>query len=287
MTISSPAAGAPRPQRLILFGRVIRRWQPALSAERLGAIDGITEFMRIKRWLRMWLLPRAERRRSIIMSVTEPAMRRCPRDGWMLIPSRGALDVLGNKLRFARYVEEEGLTDYVPRRHVDPELAPYPAVLKLERGSAGSAVAVVRSPRELNAARRRMPRSRFRRTLLQELVEGEDHVAHAICRDGRLVWHCTYDYELEPGDVVQTWANVIGWRRGRLSADEVAILERFLVPLQFDGPIAVDFRRRADGRLCVMEINPRFGGSLMKPEHAEDLEAALAAIVAHAKPPPG
>jgi len=270
---------------VILFGHILRRWKLALTHDRMRALPGIRDVLRVRRLPQLWMLRRSVRRESIVLCFAEASMRTCPRDGWMLMPSREALEVLGNKRRFARYAQEQGLGQFVPHSFDAHEAVPYPAVLKLERSSAGSGVAVVRSATELAAARRRLRGSPFRSMVLQELVEGRDHVTHAICRDGRLLWHCTYDYELRAGDVVQTHENVTGWQRGMFSPAEVAALERFLLPLGFDGPIAVDFKRRADGRLCVIEINPRFGGSLMRPEHADDLDAALAVLLANAKPP--
>jgi carbamoylphosphate synthase large subunit len=278
------SAARPRPQRLILFGKVLRRWQPILSAERLAALPGIDEFRRVKRLLQIWAMPQAERRQSLVLCVSERSMLMCPRDGWTLMPSRRALYALGDKLRFARYAAEQRLGDYVPRTYENRASAPFPAVLKLRRGFAGSGVAVVQSTAELALARRRMRKSWGQPALLQELIAGDDHVTHAICRDGRLLWHCTYDHQLEAGELVQTHVNVARRQRGALTPDDVAVLERFLVPLKFDGPIAVDFKRRADGRLCVIEINPRFGGSLMLPENSADLDAALAVLVASAKP---
>lgn len=63
------------------------------------------------------------------------------------------------------------------------------------------------------------------------------------------------------------------------------MFERFLAPLDYQGPANIDFRRRADGRLALLEINPRLGGSLMRPEFAADLDAALGIIVREAQPP--
>ena len=62
---------------------------------------------------------------------------------------------------------------------------------------------------------------------------------------------------------------------------DVSAVEALLRPLDYDGPVNVDFKRRADGRICILEVNPRLGGSLMRPENARDLRAALREIVSH------
>lgn len=69
----------------------------------------------------------------------------------------------------------------------------------------------------------------------------------------------------------------------RNDPDTLALFERFLRPIRYDGPANIDTRRGADGTVWVLEINPRLGGSLMRPEKVEDL-AALAALVANAAP---
>ena len=60
-------------------------------------------------------------------------------------------------------------------------------------------------------------------------------------------------------------------------------LARFLEPTGFSGPCNVNFKRADDGRIVVFEINPRFGGSLMRPANRGDLAETLAVIVARAR----
>ena len=67
-----------------------------------------------------------------------------------------------------------------------------------------------------------------------------------------------------------------------ISSDELELFERILRPLAFSGPANIDFRRRPDGSIAMLEINPRFGLSLLRPEHVVDLRAAVGAILAHA-----
>jgi carbamoylphosphate synthase large subunit len=69
------------------------------------------------------------------------------------------------------------------------------------------------------------------------------------------------------------------------SPDDIASFERLLLPLGYDGPATVDYRRRPDGRLAVFEINPRFGGSLMRPAHEDDLVMSLRTVLDNATPP--
>jgi len=60
-------------------------------------------------------------------------------------------------------------------------------------------------------------------------------------------------------------------------------IEAVLRPLAFSGPCNVDYKRTADGRLQIFEINPRLGGTLMLPSQSKQLRAALACIVEHAR----
>jgi carbamoylphosphate synthase large subunit len=66
-------------------------------------------------------------------------------------------------------------------------------------------------------------------------------------------------------------------------SDEIrAQFERLLSPLDYSGPCNFDYKRSDSGEMAVFEINPRFGGTLMKPENIAHLQQALSCIIQNA-----
>ena len=68
-----------------------------------------------------------------------------------------------------------------------------------------------------------------------------------------------------------------------LGLNAVPQIEAVLRPLAFSGPCNVDYKRTADGRLQIFEINPRLGGALLLKSNAGLLRQALGHIFAAAR----
>ncbi len=278
---------ATRPDRVIVYGRYQWRGVAAVAADApvWQAMPGVAQVEVAETTVALLRKGWRGGRSSIAIPLRERALLWCPRLYWGLMPSRAALAICRNKAQFDRFVKAAGLADLAPRSYRSPAEAIFPCVLKRLNKNAGIGVAIVNSAAELAALLRIKP-WRNRPVLLQELVPGStDFATHCVCRSGRIIWHTTYQYELDPALPVQTPHSIQVRRRAEASAAELAQMERFLVPLAYDGPASFDYRRRPDGGVIVFEINPRFGGTMMRPENSADLKAALAVLVANAVPP--
>lgn len=202
-----------------------------------------------------------------------------------LLPPPEAMRVFADKGRFARYAAEQGLDAFVPATYASPDAARFPAVLKRCDLNAGNGVVVVASADELASRLTEAPWAGHA-VLLQDCIEATvEYVAHLVRAGGRIVWSRAYAYPLAHARVVRGPVEGVAIEPAHLSAADLAVFERFLAPLAYQGPANIDFRRRADGRLAILEINPRLGGSLMRPEFSADLEAVLGIIVREAQPP--
>ncbi|MDB5540880.1 MAG: hypothetical protein JWQ89_2607 [Devosia sp.] len=284
--IRALAARAQRPDRIIIFGRNEGYHAEAVApgAPVWQGIEGVGEVVIAETTGELLRQGFAGGRQSIVIMLRERNLKRYPRLFWGLSPSRRAVAICHDKIRFAAFAEAKGLGELVPRRYGERELR-FPAVIKRPRMANGSGVAVVSSAAELAELRQVEPWAGHR-LLIQELVEGNlDCVTHCVARGGRMVWHCSYQYLIDPVTRVQRPTTIVGRRRHELNGDEQAQLERFLVALDYSGPAVFDYRRGADGRLKVFEINARFGGSLYRSENIEDFRAAMQAVITHAAPP--
>lgn len=273
-----------RPRRVVVYGRHPQHWLTALAPE-AAVWSGLADEVALARTsFELLRLGHRGGRQSIVMPLRERNITRCPRLYWGLWPSRRAVRVLSDKRAFARYVVAEGLTGLTPRHFERPGDVGFPVVVKRPGGSSGEGVALARDAAEL-ARVLGEPRFRHREVVLQAHAgAGNDHVTHAVAVGGRIVWHRGYRYRLRPGTEIQTPDTVLGIEPVTESAATLAAFERLLLPLAYDGPLNIDTRRRADGQMMVLEVNPRMGGSLMRPEHVADLGACLSALIAHARP---
>lgn len=278
-----------KPGRVIVFGRY--QWR---DVETVGAdapvwrnVPGVAEVEVAESFPALLLSAWRSGGNCLVIPFRERQLLFCPRLFWGLLPSRRALAICRDKLRFDRFVRQAELSEFVPGRYQSLEAASFPCVVKRLNKNGGHGVAIAGSAQELVALRNRRP-FRHRPILLQELVPGlVDYATHCVCRDGRIVWHCTYEYQIDPNVRVQTGKSIVGRRRLEASAAEIAQMERFVAAIGYDGPASFDYRRRDDGRIMVFEINPRFGGSMMRPENDADLRAGLQAVIDHAVPPRG
>ncbi|WP_374887526.1 hypothetical protein [Ensifer soli] len=266
-----------------MFGTHSRSWVRALSRsapvwQHIGIGDVRTLPGDDPQALRALL---KQRRNAVVIPLMEAHARLCPRDCRSLFPSLTAVDTLGDKGRFADYVDEHGLGDLCPRTYA-AEAPVFPCVLKRTDLNASAGVTIVRSADHLRDLLCIDP-WRDRPFILQELVASAfDHVTHAVCRDGEILWHRTYTCELAEPQAIQRPGNAVA--RGTAAATDatLAAFARVLAPLGYDGPVAIDHRFSATGALKILEMNPRLGGSLMAPDKVEDLAGALGTILRHA-----
>jgi hypothetical protein len=194
-----------------------------------------------------------------------------------LFPSAHALQTLRDKAKFASYLTSNNLTHLAPQSYSNDSEIVFPCVLKRADLYASVGVVIVSSVQELQRYKTKHPWS-GQPFVLQSLIAGRyDYVTHCICLSGRIMWHCSFEYDLGAENVVRD-----PWRKPKLfraSELHIAAIEALLTPLSFSGPCNVDYKIIADKKIVVLEINPRLGGSLMRPEHVDYLKEALRCIV--------
>ncbi len=220
---------------------------------------------------------------TVVIPLTEVDIRRCPATGRRLAPTVDTVDVYADKRRFAAFIAAHGLDDVAAGDIPLSGPIPYPCVLKRLDLRNGVGVARIDSAESLARHLARRP-WHGHDVVLQSWIDGHaEFVTHLVCETGRVLWHRTYRYELAGGVSVRTSKRAGTMERTDIGETDLATLARFLEPTGFSGPCNVNYKRTGDGRIVVFEINPRFGGSLMRPQNRADLAEALAVIVAHAR----
>jgi hypothetical protein len=276
----------PRPRAfdIVAVGSKTPGWTKALAAD-APVWAGMSARASAAVMLDGWRSPRIDSvsaRRRLVIPLREPNIVACPRECWALIPSRRAVTTFADKRRFARFVDKQGLNALAPVHYRWGAAMHYPVVLKRTDLNSASGVALVHSAEDL-LAYRKSEMWAGRPVVIQEAVPGRlDYVTHCVAVDGRIVWHCSYAFELEH-DLVLRGPRVTDHPRPHLATRaELRQMERFLRPLRFSGPVNFDYKR-GPGGIVVFEINPRLGGSLFREQNVGDLRACLIAIARHAQ----
>jgi hypothetical protein len=120
--------------------------------------------------------------------------------------------------------------------------------------------------------------------IVQAFIAGEqEFVTHAILREGQILWHQTFSYDLGQESVIRT-----ATMTSTLKADRVLtppsflrVLTQIAQDLSLSGPINMDYKMVAN-HPYLFELNSRLGGSLMRTENIDLLSAALSVIVTQA-----
>lgn len=275
------AATGMRPVRVVIFGEFADDWLPAFIEPALWAdIDGVAEIVRIADVSGVKLPPPViEGSRTVIVPLSIANIRNCPPGEAALIPDTNALDTLSDKRRFLEYMADKGLGGFCPRLYASDEEAEFPCILKRTDLAAAWGIAVAHSYPELVRLRRTVP-FRDKACIVQAFLPARvEYVTHCVCRDGRILWHCSFACEKRDAEQL------------RVSMDDQTItpidtprqvldtIGKVLAPLRFSGPCAVDYSLTEEGAMVIFEVNPRFGGTLTLPENAGRLRDALACII--------
>ncbi|MBW8780909.1 MAG: ATP-grasp domain-containing protein [Verrucomicrobia bacterium] len=220
-------------------------------------------------------------RRIVMIPLMENHIATRPQRPAALAPTLEALHTLGDKARFADYIREHGLSHLCPITYASIEDAAFPCVIKRTNLNGGAGVELAASLDEARAFLGAAPfvgEAYVIQAMVPCLVE---YTVNCVCIKGRILWHKVYAYNWASPEIRRAGSGQ-PVRRGTLSPELQTNLEAILVPLDYTGPCNVDCTWDEAGCLTVFEINPRFGGSLMRRENTADLAACLSVILEHA-----
>ncbi len=264
---------------IIVYGQHSEDWNQALAAEAevWNLIPSVRQ-VRILKANQEVDYGEKSRYRTVIIPMLEEHILNCPEIHYALLPDKVSLQTLSNKALFAEYVKSHGLEKFCPQIYADKKQAKYPCIIKRTDLNAGAGVEVVLSEEHLEEL---LLQEIFNTNpyILQQYIAGRDYVTHAVCKNGKILWHHSYEYENLGRQIRRNSlsANSIGMPRSHIKR-----LEQFLKPLSFTGPCNFDYKFSVDGTLQVMEINPRLGGSLMYPKRVQQLKSAINCLIKHA-----
>lgn len=225
-------------------------------------------------------LPRAVAERSsqvgaaICLAVDQPAIRAyaveadVPAGGPPMarVPPLRSFDTAADKWFLASFLHDRRLDhpatilcDGDFESNMDRRGVAYPVLVKPRHGSNGAGIVRVETPAALHAYLAAVPGA-IGTTIIQTEIAGSDVDCSVYCRDGRIVAY-TIQRPVTTGDAAFGPNGDVEFVRD----DKVlTIVSRLMAHLRWSGVAHVDLRYRSTtGQPAVIEVNPRYWGSLI------------------------
>lgn len=171
-----------------------------------------------------------------------------------VLPTAELVELCDDKLLFHERLTALGFGALLPALLPEPP-GRYPYVRKARRGDFGQGIAIVRSAAEDAPA--------ATGSFAQEAVKGADeYVLHLLRVDGRVRYTLCYRYEMGGDLMVRGEVDAPKLIKPADPAPAMDACVAILDALAFDGTCCFNYKLTADG-LRILELNPRFGGSLV------------------------
>lgn len=200
-----------------------------------------------------------------------------------LIPNEYYLETFSDKIKFSEYIKEINLINLCPLTYNLKDVK-FPCVFKPNNLLAGCGIKVIRDNVSLKTEikNNNLINQKF---LLQSLILGkEEYVSHCICLNGELLWHCTYEYISNTRETIRN--HCTSAKKIILPDHILSELILFIKPydsnkIGYTGVCSFNYKI-INSHIKLFEINPRFGGSIMKLENRDDLREAISCIIGNA-----
>ena len=173
-----------------------------------------------------------------------------------LIPSRMAVDITNDKLRFNTWLSSSGYGDHVPEFRDGDDA--YPFIYKKRHDRAGRNSYVIHSPEQRDAIEGAIEADEY---FKQRYVFGQkEYTSHFLMADGKIVFDTTVEFAFGEEFFIR------GIREPRNTIRKVItpfmpLFGDILDALGYSGTCCFNYKIEA-GKPLIFEINPRAGGSL-------------------------
>ena len=175
-----------------------------------------------------------------------------------IMPSIESINYFRCKQNFYNYVKKNNLLDYIPKTYENileiKNNINNLFILKPFNYNNGFGMLIVKN----------IYPKYFIDYIIQEYIpNNSEYAAHIISDKGKIIYNITYNYTFT--NLIHINSSKLLKKLNKITLDDkyILILEKFLIPCEYTGVCCVDFIIVNDN-IKVFEINPRFGGSLMK-----------------------
>jgi len=266
-------------QRVIIYGFHSEDWNLALgpnskvwkllpNVDKVLAVEGLPEFL--------------PKRKLFFNDCTIPLMenhiKTIPDSSTTLKPRLEILEKFANKKHFHLLLKDLNLDQYQPNVYSDQNITKFPIVLKRTNLNACQGIKIIFTRQELNDSLSQ-DMWRGKEIIIQEFIENtNEFVWHAVYKDGVRLWDTTIKYVKSNSLILRDPNSEIDSIIFETNPDATKVFDQIMCNTNYSGPCNIDFSYKSSN-LKIFEINPRIGGSLMKPENRELLAQALKTII--------
>lgn len=190
-----------------------------------------------------------------------------------LIPTKSMVETFGNKLAFSEYIKHNNLSLMAPTTYTLNNIV-YPCIIKRTDLNTGNGISILNSNYDLE---KYLTQNKHSEYIIQNIIyDNKEFTTHCICNNGNILWHTTYIYKLKSQSMIKKTG--LFPHKHEMSSEILDELQLFLQPIKYSGPCNIDYKI-INNHIVVMEINPRFGGSLMSAVNRRDLQQAIKTII--------
>ena len=266
-------------QRVIIYGLHSEDWNTALGPNskvwqllpnvgQVLVVDAIPGFLPSKKIYY----------KDCIIPLMEKHIIDTPNSSSTLKPQKEVLNIFANKKSFSKLLNELSLSQFQPKVYSELSKIKFPVVLKRTDLNASQGIKIIFSNEELIKS---LSEDMWREEefIIQEFVKNNcDYVWHAVYKNGIRLWEITFIYTKQNSLVLRDSCTEVECTKIDSDSEALNIFDQILFKMNFSGPCNIDFSYISSD-LKIFEINPRFGGSLMKKDNAQYLAQALNAII--------
>lgn len=266
-------------QRVIIYGIHSQDWNLALGPKskvwqllpnvgKVLVVEGSPEFLPKRK---MYF-------KDCVIPLMENHIRATPESRSSLKPGLEVLENFANKKKFSEFLKDISLSQYHPNNYLKQTITEFPVILKRANLNACQGIKIVYSTEELTEL---LSQDMWREheIIIQEYIKNiNEYVWHAVFKNGIRLWETTFKYVKRNALVLinsnpENKSTII-----ESNPDTLKVFDQIMLQTNYSGPCNIDFSYDSSN-LKIFEINPRFGGSLMKAENKTLLAQALKAII--------
>jgi carbamoylphosphate synthase large subunit len=216
---------------------------------------------------------------TVLIPLKEQGILEHPQGYKTLIPSEELVNTASYKNLFYELLSTLGLKEHYPQELSSPDFSK-PFIVKRLHGESGLGVFLVwDEPRyNLILQQQSLKNHPF---VLQEYIEGDDeYVFYVVCKGGEVLWHASLVGQPPIDSRVQkgSFANA---SEIEISEEVYKVFEGICEALNYEGPATFNYKLK-DGKPIIFEMNPRMGGSMMKPKFRHLVSGCMKAITLNA-----
>jgi carbamoylphosphate synthase large subunit len=277
---------------IVIFGRYTTDWQNSLGPFaqlwkdlKIRKIRQITKLSTLKEYCRLnkvdIIIPFMEKDIAEVISFNNSFNNN---GSASLVPNIETLNAFADKSLFTNFIDKHNLNTYCPVTYynfkgllVKPTDIIFPCIFKASLLNNGDGLNIIMSPNELLPQIEKRGGTAY---VIQEYIDGKsEYTSNLICKDGLINKCISYKFCYENEYVIKNHSTILQSEAFTLNSNQLDVFKKFIHCANYSGPCNIDYKLNDNGDPIIFEINPRFGGSLFKPENYNDLCLLMLSLI--------